>query len=106
MEYKYLAYVTGRREYFDTVNNVTNIMEKVQSDQVQSFWAQHHPSASATFPDDLDEDFVVPPDVEEKAKDDYKYFGGTPGMWGTRWNINNGEAIDRKRSRSLYLSLF
>ncbi|KZS96517.1 seven-hairpin glycosidase [Sistotremastrum niveocremeum HHB9708] len=33
MEYKYLAYLTGRKEYFDTVNDITDRMERAQLEE-------------------------------------------------------------------------
>jgi hypothetical protein len=34
-EYKYLAHITGRQEYFDAVNNVTNILQELQQSQLK-----------------------------------------------------------------------
>jgi hypothetical protein len=36
MEYKYLAHITGRKEYFDVANKVTDILEEVQGKQLSS----------------------------------------------------------------------
>ena len=36
MEYKYLAHLTGRKEYFDVVNKVTDILEEQQKSQLNS----------------------------------------------------------------------
>lgn len=34
LEYKYLAHITGRREYFDVVNNITVALGKLQQKQI------------------------------------------------------------------------
>lgn len=35
MEYKYLAHITGRREYFAVVDNITDTLERIQQKQLQ-----------------------------------------------------------------------
>lgn len=104
MEYKYLAYLTGRKEYFDTVNDITDRMERAQLVQLRVAEAKKMREMKAAAKEavsdsvDLEDDevegkVVIQEDVGEE--EEFVRTGGLNGMWGTRWDIGSGESVDR-----------
>ncbi|KZT32445.1 seven-hairpin glycosidase [Sistotremastrum suecicum HHB10207 ss-3] len=108
MEYKYLAYLTGRKEYFDTVNDITDRMERAQLVQLRVAEAKKLREAKAAAKEaavgdgvDLEDDsseaeggkVVIQEEIEEE--EEFVRTGGLNGMWGTRWDIGSGESVDQ-----------